>query len=395
MTGRTGRPKSQRNRWLTPVFALVLCGLAATGWGVAREAQDAVLASQSGSIRSVNLDPEAPGFRAFTEPTPTALVLHTAVTERGRAELVGASFLAAADEGRGGTVVSMPATLFDEQGSGVSLAAEFDETGFSGVVAAMKQLLGVGFSDVVVLDAGAWVTLMAPDLPLTMSLRTDLVEEVSATEVRTVLVGRTGEFDPADVAVVASHVNPGEPSINLAGRQQEIWRAWIARTAVADERPELFGVNEGFMDLVADLAGGEVGYRMVPIRSTTAEAADTRYQADNAAIVEIIAQVVTFPIPPEPGGRASVMLLDGTGGAVDDRPILRDIVASGGQVVIVGNAESSAVPATEIQVHDDQVAGVARQIAERLGTGAPRSVPLAEATVAITIVVGADLAPAA
>lgn len=395
MNGTGRRPKSQRNRWLTPVFALALCGLAAAGWGVAREARDAVLASQSGSIRSVNLDPEAPGFRAFTEPTPTALVLHTAVTERGTAELVGATFLAAADEGRGGTVMSMPSTLFDGQGSGTTLDVEFGATGFSGVVASMKALLGIGFSDVVVLDAGAWVTLMAPDLPLTMSLRTDLVEEASPTEVRTVLVGRTGDFDPADIAVVASHVNPGEPSINLAGRQQEIWRAWIARTAVAEDRPELFGVNEGFMDLVADLAGGEVGYRMAPIRATTADAADTRYEADNAAIVEIVAQVVTFPIPPEPGGRASVMLLDGTGGVVDDRPVLRDIVASGGQVVIVGNADSTAVTTTEIQVHDPALADVARAIAARLGTGPPQAVPLAEATVAITVVVGADQATGA
>lgn len=389
------RPKSRRNRWLTPVFAVVLCGLAAAGWGLAREAQDAVLESQSGSISSVNLDPDAPGFRAFTEPTPTALVLHTTVTEEGGAALVGATFLAAADEGRGGTVLSIPSTLVDSSESPQPLDAQFEEEGFAEVVASMKELLGIGFGDVVVLDAGAWVTLMAPDLPLTMTLRTDLTEEVSDTEFRTLISARTGEFTPAEVAVVAAHTNPGEPAINSARRQQEIWRAWISRTAVADDRPDLFGVNVGFIDLVADLANGEVGYQTVPILSTTAVDGDTLYRVDDVAVTEIVAQVVTFPIPPEPGGRASVMLLDGTGGGADERSILRDIVASGGQVSIVGNADSAAVAVSEVQVHDAELAEVARAIANRLGTGPPISVPLTEATVAITVVVGADLAPAA
>ena len=44
---------------------------------------------------------------------------------------------------------------------------------------------------------------------------------------------------------------------------------------------------------------------------------------------------------------------------------------------------------------DDTWNEVARRIADRLGIGPPRSVPLTEATVAITVIVGADLAPAA
>ena len=123
--------------------------------------------------------------------------------------------------------------------------------------------------------------------------------------------------------------------------------------------------------------------------------AESTYATDPAAVDELVASLVTFPIPPEPGGRATVMLLDGTGGAVDDRVLLAEIVAAGGQVAILGNADSATVASTEIQVHDPELAEVARTIADRLGAGPPVAVPLGEATVAITVIVGADQVSAA
>ncbi len=390
----TRRPKSRRNRWLTPVFALVLAGFAAAGWYVAQEAQDAVLESRSGSITSVNIDPDAPGFRAFTEPTPTALVLHTTVTSEGEARLVGSSVLIAADGGLGGTVLSVPGGLV-APGSSATVAELFAGEGFGAVVAAMKDTLGVGFGDVVVLDAGSWITLMAPDLPLTMTLRSDLVEEVGDSGLATVLDGGTRQFSPAEVGLVARHENPDEASIGVARRQQEIWRAWISRTAVAPERPDLFGVEEGFIELISDLASGEVAYRMIPVSDSTGTGSATTYSIDAPVVDELIASLITFPIAPEPGGRATVMVLDGTGGTADQRSTLADIVAAGGQVAILGNAASSSVAVTEIQVHDPELAEVAREIADRLGADPPVAVPLGEATVAITVIVGADQVPAA
>jgi len=69
----------RRSRLLSTGFFLVLCGVAVGGYFIVRAAQQAVLESRAGSVAEYSLDPDEPGFLAFTEATPTALVLHTAV----------------------------------------------------------------------------------------------------------------------------------------------------------------------------------------------------------------------------------------------------------------------------------------------------------------------------
>lgn len=67
-------------RRLTFAFAGFLLAVIVGGFFVGRSLQVAVLESSSGSVSEVILDPAAPGFRAFTDATPTLLVVHTTVT---------------------------------------------------------------------------------------------------------------------------------------------------------------------------------------------------------------------------------------------------------------------------------------------------------------------------
>ena len=390
---RRAVPSEHRNRWITPVFALVLVGVGVAAWTVAMQAQQAVLESQSGSISDVALDPAAANFRAFTEPTPTGLVLHTAI-ESGQPELTGVTFMASADGGQGGTVLSIPSTFVHLGGENVPLRELFTEVGFLAVVAEMESALGIGFSEVVVLDARSWTSLMTPDLPLEFTLSTDLVENVSATERRTVLAAATRPWDLREIELIASHRNPDEPSLLLANRQQAIWRAWVSRTASSAERPDIFSLDEGFVDLIGDLSNGEVSYRNISAAAAAGETPGaTTYVADTDAVLDLISQVVPFPTSAEPGDRPSVMLLDGTGGVYDQLPVLSTVVRSGGQVAILGNAERFDLPSTEVRVHSPEAAEVATELAQRLGVAAPVESPLTEATVAITVIVGADLLP--
>jgi hypothetical protein len=385
---------ASRNRWITPVFTVMLVGLSLAAWTVARQAQTAVLESQSGSISAAALDPTATNFRAFTEPTPTGLVMHTAIVA-GRPQLMGVTFMAAAANDQGGTVLTIPATFVHLGGTAEPLSELFTEVGFLAVVNEMESVLGIGFGEVVVLDARSWTSLMSVDLPLEFTLATDLFENISDEETRTILAAGTRQWDLAEVELIATHRNPQEASIGLARRQQEIWRSWISRTASSVEQPGIFSLDEGFIDLIGDLATGEVSYRNIAAAAAPADATeDTTYIADQQQVLDLVSQVVPFPTPAEPGDRPSVMLLDGTGGVYDQLPVLSAVVRSGGQVAILGNAERFDLPATEVQVHDPAAAEIAAALAERLGAGAPVEAPLTEATVSITVIVGADRAPA-
>lgn len=381
---------ARRSQLLTIGFLIVLVALTGAGYGVFRAAQTAVLESQSGSISEFTLDPSAPGFRAFTEATPTALVIHTAVSPGIGAELVGATLLTAADGDSGGTVVTIPRTFIDPGNSNIALSELFAAEGLDAVTNELRSTLGIGFGDVVVLDASSWTTLMTADLPLLLSLRTDLVVLSEDGESRRVLLAEgTREFNLPEIARIAAHRNPGEPSLAVALRHQQIWQAWIARTAGTDERPDLFQLESGFVDLIATLASDEVSYRVVPtVTQSEPGGEETRYVAVPSAIAELVSAIVPFPEQAFPGDRPSVLLLDSSGGEVDQAPVVSSITRAGGLVTILGNSESGADRTSEVLLHDAEASDVAASIAQILELPAPRSAPLDDSTASITVVIG-------
>lgn len=381
---------ARRSRFLSIGFFILLTALAGAGYGIGRAAQTAVLESQSGSIAEFTLDPTAPGFRAFTDSTPTALVIHTAVTPGAGAELVGVTLLTAADSDAGGTVVTIPRTYTDPASTNVPLSELFRSQGLDAVTNELRTALRIGFGDVVVLDASSWTTLMTADLPLLLSLRTDLVLPSDDGESRSVLLAAgTRDFDLSEVARIAAHRNQGEPGLAVALRHQQVWQSWIARTAGTEDRPQLFQLESGFVDLIGTLANAEVSYRVIP---TTTEsqplAEDTRYLTDQGAVADLISSIVPFPEQAFPGDRPSVLLVDTSAGETNQGPVVSSITKAGGLVTILGNSELGADRVTEVQLHDDEAGAVAAAIAIELGADAPRSVPLDDATASITVVIG-------
>ncbi|MFT7473670.1 MAG: hypothetical protein ACI81L_000585 [Verrucomicrobiales bacterium] len=377
-----------KSRVLSIGFLILLLALGGFGYRVGRAAQTAVLESQSGSISEFTLDPTAPGFRAFTESTPTVLVLHTTVTAAG-AELVGVSLLTEADGDAGGTVVTIPRTFTEPDSRNIALSTLFAEEGLDSVTAEMRASLRIGFQDVVVLDAAAWTTLMAPDLPLELTLRDDLVTIDPDGSTRVLLRAGTRPFDLAEIARMAAHRNPGEPGLAVALRQQQIWQSWISRTASSTERPDLFQLDSGFVDLIGSLANAEVSYRVIPsVTEPSNDPEAARYIAERTPIHDLIAQIVPFPEPAEPGDRPSVLLLDTTFGETSSQPFVSAIARSGGLVTILGNSEADSGMSAEVQVHESSASAIANEIADRLGLPTPTDVPLEDATASITVIIG-------
>ncbi len=366
--------------------------VAVIGLWVGTQVEAAILESRAGQVSTFSVDPNEPGFRAFTTSSDTALVLHTAVRTGGGADLLGATLLTGAGGDAGGSVVTIPRTFVDTTGSSVPLNELFNAHGLDAVVDELSNALAIGFGDVVVLDASSWTGLMLLDLPLTLSLRDDLVaqvvgDEAGATEV--LLESGTEAFDLTDIALIAAHRNPGEPSLGVALRQQQIWRAWISRTAGAAERPDLFEQQSGFADLIGALANAEVSYRTIATTTVTADNPEnTIYEGTPEAIADLIAQIVPFPEPVEAGDRPSVLLLDTSLGQMDEVPVVSAVTRSGGLVTILGNSDGGTSLELEVQVHDESALPVAQEIAERLGYRAPRVVLLEDATTAITVIAG-------
>jgi len=371
---------------MTGVFTVLLLVLAGVGYLVSLQARDAILDSRAGSVSEFSLDPSAPGFRAFTEPTPVAMVLHTGVTGGG-AELIGASLLSVADVGEGGAVVTLPST-FRVSSAATPIGEIFRSSGLDAMVEELGAGLRIGFSTVVVLDGSSWTSLMRADLPLTMTIETDLVDPVD----RSVLVAAgTRPFNLVDVARISTHRNAGEPPLGVALRQQEIWRSWIGRTAGTAERPDLFELDTGFSAIIGALASGEVSYRTIPTETDADSAPEaTTYVAVDEEVRDLLATIIPFPEEAIPGDRPSVMLLDATLGDIDRLGVAQTVARAGGRVVILGNTNGAAQDRTEIQVHSDAGVAVAEQIAQELGAETPERVPLDDATAAITVVVAAN-----
>lgn len=377
-----------RAQTTTGVFTVLLLVLAAVGYFVSIQARDAILDSRAGSVSEFSLDPSAPGFRAFTEPTPVALVLHTGVTGGG-ADLIGASVLSVADGGEGGAVVTLPST-FKSSPDAIPIGETFRTRGLDAIVDELGAGLRVGFGTVVVLDGSAWTSLMRADLPLTMTIETDLIDP----EDRSVLVAAgTRPFNLVDVARISTHRNEGEPPLGVALRQQEIWRSWISRTAGTADRPDLFELDTGFSAIIGALASGEVSYRVIPTETDAESAVEpeaTSYVAVDDEVRDLLATIVPFPEEAVPGDRPTVMLLDATLGDIDRLGVSQSVARAGGRVVILGNTNGAPQDRTQVQVHSDAGEAVAAQIARELGVDAPELVPLVDATAAITVIVAAE-----
>lgn len=376
----------RQGKTVSIIFATLLVTVAIGGYFIARSAQQAVLDSRSGSVSEVILDPAAPGFRAFTDATPTALVAHTSVTRTG-SELSGVTILTAADAGIGGSVVTVQAT-FVSGPTERSLAELFSTRGIDAVVENLATVSGTGFPNVIVLESSAWTSLMSELLPLTLSVRTDLVE-VTNDGSNIVVPAGTRAFDSSEIERIVSHQNASEPSLGLALRQQEVWRSWISQTAGSEDRLELSEINAGFSSLIDALASGEVSYRTIPTSTlSSGSAQDTRYLAQRDQILDLFAQIVPFPVEVVPGSRPAVLLLDATSGSVDRSDFVELITRSGGRVTILGNVDEEVDAVNRVQLHDPAGGDIAELIANELGVGQVEVVLLDDATTAVTVIMG-------
>lgn len=398
---RTNGPKST-----TIGFGAVLLVIIITAGFVFQMATDAVLESESGSLSSVVSDPDAAGFRAFTEPTETLLVHHraSAAFSAGQdqdadpenpgepiVELRAVTLLAGGDAQSGGTVITIPATFRGDRSGDENLAELFERAGPGAVTDELSNLLGVEFSEVVSLNASGFVEFLDVPDGLRLTLRDDLAREVEG--VRRVVLGEgTRSFAPDELRVIAAHVNQDEASIEPALRIQEVWQSWISGTPGDDV---IGGSGDVFEEVLAQLRSGEVSYQTLNTDTEVDEETSTdEYVFDEEASARLIASAIPVPRSPGVSLRPTVSLIDAANGRVDKDSTIREINILGGTVSVVGNDAASQASVSSVEIHNEEATPFAQELAAAFGVAQPTEALDADSPVSITLTLAPDASSA-
>jgi hypothetical protein len=376
--GRHLQPRAHgpSRRWMV-VFSVLLAAAVVAGGVLAYAGVATVRTSRDGQRVSTVTDPTQPGFEAFLEPTPTLLVVHGSGST-----LVSASVLTLNSGDAGGSVLLVPPATRVGGEDGFALGAVSAFAGsLDAILPGVQSLLGIGITDMVVVDDARWAELAAPVAPLT-------IENPDAV----------GEFPAGTLTLAADQVGPylaargeGESDMARLYRQQLFFEAWASAVAASSDPAAVPGeVDSGIGRFVRGLAGGPRRIATLPVVETPAGDV-TRTEVEPAAVSELISELVPFPTASRPGGRVRVRLLDGSGNPDHVLTTAPLIIPADSEIVVVGNADAFDYGTTEIRYHHPTFEPAAEALREALGAGTVIDDPRQTDAFDVTIVLGPDV----
>jgi hypothetical protein len=349
-----------------------------------------VLDTTEGQAVDPELDPGEPGYEAFLDPTPVAMV--AGLDPDGALSWLTVLALGGPSE-EGGAVLFLPiTTVVDHADLGeVTLADVWAATGRAGLPAATADALGAGFSESIVLEHATVSTLVAPAVPFTVELNDELPG-----------------FDTGEVALDADAVPEllelraeGESDLARLVRHEDVWRAWLAAVAASSDPDVVPGErSSGIGRYVRGLAAGAVTFDVVPVTPVEDEEGDEdeveRFEVDPDAAYVLVADRIPFPVAARPGDRLRVRVLDGVGTDGLALRAAREVVRAGGQVTVIGNADRFDATVSRLVYFDASLADEVDDVASSLGIDEVQREdgPNPNDLVDLTLVVGDDLAGA-
>lgn len=377
-------PERRRStRWFalwTLVALVALSVLAVEGVRTAR-------AMRGGATTEVIKDPDAPGFIATVDPTPVHLVALTTEDD----ELSSVIVLVPAT--RGGTAIwTLGELVMDVDGQPKSLAELYGTGGLETAITELERVLSFGVTDATILGPDQLADLAAPVLPLTVD-NPDRVR-VDAGGKRTERFA-SGELslDADDLFEYLTVKGAGEAPENRSTRADAALGALARALAEADTSGSTVTTDAG-VDLAGVIAGlgqGQLDFVVLPaVRQSFSTS--YMYRPDPAAIATSLAGVVQFPVSAFPGQRPRVRVLNGTADTDAARSVAPQLAAAGGEVVVIGNADSFDATTTSVVYSDPAFDEVAGRIAEALGVRAERADSVSDAA-DIDVVLGPEQNP--
>ncbi len=376
----------------TVVFVALLIGLAFTGYRASR-------LITGGGTKAVT-DPDAPGYVAEVRPTPVDLVAIT--TDAGA--LAGVLIVSGAGADSGGTVSALPATFSagpGESGTYPQIADAYASGGLDELRTVLGTGLTFGFTSAEEVTAADLTALAGLAGPLTVKNVDNLIDSpdrgvIGMDPSKETVRYRAGEvvLQPGDVAGFLAFAGIGEEADRQMLRHMAVWQELLTvlkgkdLSKLGDQDPN--GGLSAVVEMFGDLEGGEIVYEPVPVvQETIPGTVFTAVMPDVAALPGYVAKVAPFPTSATPGQRARVELLNGT--SSDDATLLAapKIVAAGGEISLLGNADSFDKPATEVQYMAPEAKDAADAIATALGVTATTTTS-ESGGIDVRVIVGGD-----
>lgn len=396
---RSQRRRRREKRAHRVTWALALLGLAilATLPLLALEGLRTVDELKSEDARTVTNDPNAPGYEAFTTPTPTALVVAVDAQDRH----LGTTFLAAGASGGGAAllipqrmVVTVPSVAAPwmaapngAENVGVVYDLAYTDAGLDGLRTVTEEMLGVVADSVTQVGPADWESLLEAVAPITVRNRNEVT--VGGT---TYPVGEL-ELTAAEAAAWVSAPPEADNRLDVMARQEELWRAWLA--AVGEAGPEAVPgeADRGLGAVVRLMADGDVTYPDFPLYRVQVDDVTEFDSPEPDLLDELMVQMVPFAVGTG-GDRVSMRVLDGVDETDIEFVAAERMVPLGISLQRIGNARSYDYEETIIIYYDEDMAERADDVREALGVGRVelRANPTSEMD--LTVVVGADFVAA-
>ncbi len=400
---RGRRPAPRAHFFWRLVFPAVVAVAGLAVLLLALEGGRTVLNTTVGAVdEEIVLAPDEPGYLELVGATPTLLSLHTHA-----GNLTGVAFVALTGVTAGGGVVLLPADLLvvpvgGSPAEGELLSDTFARGGVEAVTGVAEGLFGIGFDQVVEIPTEWLAHSMGPAAPLPYLLADDLIDAVpdGATQV----VFRAGRHDltASDAGDVYAHRNPDEADGNRVQRQRAMWESWLGVIGRSDDlEAAVPPADSPLAPFLRALASGTTVVEVVPFGSVFLDPGaapvpwlDPESRSWLSAEARLL---VPWPEQPESFLRPRVQLLDGTGDPSIRDAVAAEVVAAGGVVTVIGNADAFGVEATQFAYHREDLVNdpITNSIAVELGVDMTL-IEVGEAAtdvVDITVTVGLDQAP--
>jgi hypothetical protein len=246
----------------------------------------------------------------------------------------------------------------------------------------------LGIPDVVVMSDAELAEMVAASGPSTIQ-NPDTVR----LEDGTTFPAGTLELAPEEVPRFMGHLNEGESRLNRVLRQELVWNAWIDQLA-ADPSVEFPGEQDAglakFLSGIVDGAHRVESVPLAPDPEAEAGGSTADFLLDEDAFISMVPDLIPFPTGAGQGDRFIVRVLAGTQDTAAVVPAARRIIAGGGQVNMIGNADEFGQERTEIIYYDPARRGDAERVAEALGFGTVTRIDEIDDTADVIVVLGAD-----
>ena len=375
------------------MFPLLVVAAAVLVFAVWRDGTKLVLDSNAGVRTETITDPNAPGYRAFVNPTPTMLIAHLST----EGELDGVTVLAQTALDQGGTALLITADLLLEPSStsadgdlAILARTLYHNEGLTGLRRRVGEFLGFGFSHAIELAPTDLRNFLRFVEPLELYLPDDLTYIDTSGRSQVAFAAGDVTLSAEQAATVYGWLNPNEFDANRTQRQLAFWEAWLSavnRLATSGTYINETAADGSLAAYLISLGTGRRNIEVLPLQVQVTNDTAIYVQTPEQKQALAVREMVPLPLAPYLGARPRVALLDGSGNSEQRDSLLPELIDAGAEVTVIGNALEFGVTETTVAYHLPAQESAAQALATAIGAS-PIFVEDPNSVVDITVTVG-------